>query len=531
MKKSVFALAAMTAAAGVAQAQSSVSVYGIIDAGYKSVESDAVAVSSNVARVTNTKITGISGVGSESTSRFGFRGTEDIGGGLKANFVFEVGMDPAGSTLTPMNNRQAFVGLEKAGIGRLDFGTQYTAHHSTMARFSPSTLPNVPGAIDYTQSVGSLGLGAALSGLGIISTVGTVAVLGNGTGGGVASAVALAKQNEINNALITAGLRNGTVGATSTTAPTDVANVLIGTTVLLTDATTGASATDAETSGVNKLISNVNSSITAASTAALNTRLARSNNTSYTVRNNNVVNLQSPTINGFQAGVAYVLPSQTTVTGQTAIGSNDEAKTTAMIVNASYSTGPFAAAAAYSAANAKTVVTTAAISASTAVQMVNGLTTLTAAATDVNPVAVVSTATERGATAATITTVEVKTVETMGAASYDFGPAKVSYIYTKRTAKDTVSDLSDKTAHNLGVKAPFGATTAFASYTVGKQTILGSTVNQNQYDLRGIQAGVSYALSKRTDAYAIYGTSTMDNKANVIDLKDTGYAVGVRHTF
>jgi len=119
----------------------------------------------------------------------------------------------------------------------------------------------------------------------------------------------------------------------------------------------------------------------------------------------------------------------------------------------------------------------------------------------------------------------------MGAASYDFGPAKVSYIYTKRGAKDTVSDLSDKTVHNLGVKAPFGAATAFASYTVGNQTILGGTANQNKFDLRGIQAGVNYALSKRTDAYAIYGTMTMDNKATAIDMKDSGYALGVRHTF
>jgi predicted porin len=91
--------------------------------------------------------------------------------------------------------------------------------------------------------------------------------------------------------------------------------------------------------------------------------------------------------------------------------------------------------------------------------------------------------------------------------------------------------LSDKTVHNFGVKAPFGATTAFANYTVGTQTILGGTANQNKFDLRGVQAGVSYALSKRTDAYAIYGTQTMDNKATTIDMKDTGYAVGVRHTF
>jgi len=525
MKKSVFALAAMTAAAGAAQAQSSVSVYGIIDAGYKSVESDTVAVSSSVARVVNNKNTGITGQGSESTSRFGFRGTEDIGGGLKANFVFEVGMDPAVSTLTPMNTRQAFVGVEKDGIGRLDFGTMYTPHHLTMSRFSPSTLPNVPGAIDYTQSVGSLGLSQTADKFGIIAAYTAIADIA--TTDAAAPTAANEKMNELNNALINAGLRNGTANATVTAAPTaNATNTGVIATVV--DYTLSVSA--AEAAGVNKLVANINSRILAKTVSDLNTRLARANNTSYTVRNNNVVNYQSPTINGFQAGIAYVLPTQTKTTGTTAVGSGDESSSSNMIVNANYTTGPFAVAAAYSAAVAKTVTSTAAVSVSTAVTVLNNLETVQGQATDIVPVSTV-TNTNRAVAAASIATVEVKTTELMGATSYDFGPAKVSYIYTKRGAKDTVSDLTEKTTHNVGVKAPFGATTAFASYTVGTQTILGGTANQNKFDLRGIQAGVSYALSKRTDAYAIYGTQTMDNKASIIDTKDTGYALGVRHTF
>lgn len=526
MKKSVFALAAMTAAAGAAQAQSSVSVYGIIDAGYKSVESEAVAVSSNVARVTNTKVTGITGQGSESTSRFGFRGTEDIGGGLKANFVFEVGMDPAVSTLTPMNTRQAFVGLEKAGVGRLDFGTMYTPHHLTMAAFSPSTLPNVPGAVDYTQSVGSNGLSQSLDKFGIIAAYTAIADIA--TTNLDAPTAADNKINELNNALITAGLRNGTANATVTTAPTAHPDVTTGVIAAKTDY--GVSVATAEAQGVNRLVANINSRILTKTVTDLNARLARGNNTSYTVRNNNVVNYQSPDINGFRAGIAYSLPTQTKAVGLTAAGSGDDTTSSIMMLNAGYTTGQFAVAAAYSSGVATTVTSTAAVTSTTAVTVLDNTETVTSQLTDIVPVSAVSNTT-RASTAARITTVEVKTTETMGAASYNFGPAKVSYIYTKRAAKDTVSDLSDKTVHNLGVKAPFGATTAFASYTVGNQTILGGTANQNKFDLRGVQAGVSYALSKRTDAYAIYGTSTMDNKATAIDMKDTGYAVGVRHTF
>ncbi len=517
MKKSVFALAAM-AATGAAQAQSSVSVYGIIDAGYKSVESDTLKYSSsaNTNSVITSKVSGITGQGSESTSRFGFRGVEDIGGGLKANFAFEVGMDPAGSTLTPMNTRQAFVGLEKSGVGRLDFGTMYTPHHLTMAAFSPSTLPNVPGAIDYTQSVGSSGLGGTLDKFGVVATGTTLAVA---TGASMTSGDQTAAVVVVNVALQKAGLNNAALDA----AGTGISTAATTGTVMVSFA--GSMAASA---GYDAAISAAQALLNAKATADLNIRLARGNNTSYTVRNNNTVNYQSPNINGFQAGIAYSLPTQTKVTNDSA---GVDTTSSIMMLNAGYSAGKFAAAAAYSAGVATTVTNTAAVTASIQTSQMNSLMSLNygsaAAAASTTAVATGN----RSASAARLATVEVKTVETMGAASYNFGPAKVSYIYTKRTAKDTVSDLSDKTTHNFGVKAPFGATTAFASFTTGSQTILGSTANEAKYDLRGVQAGVSYALSKRTDAYAIYGKSDMDRKANNNDIKDSGYAVGVRHTF
>ena len=80
MKKSLVALAAL-AVVGAASAQSSVTLYGVVDAG--------------VARVTGTKfaMTG-SALMNNGTSRFGFKGSEDLGGGMKALFNMEGGFSP-----------------------------------------------------------------------------------------------------------------------------------------------------------------------------------------------------------------------------------------------------------------------------------------------------------------------------------------------------------------------------------------------------------------------------------------------------
>jgi predicted porin len=80
MKKSLVALAAL-AVVGAASAQSSVTLYGVVDAG--------------VSRATGTKVQMMGSTGlNNGTSRFGFKGSEDLGGGLKANFNLEAGFDP-----------------------------------------------------------------------------------------------------------------------------------------------------------------------------------------------------------------------------------------------------------------------------------------------------------------------------------------------------------------------------------------------------------------------------------------------------
>ena len=62
-------------------------------------------------------------------SRWGLRGTEDLGGGLKALFVLESGFSSGDGTLQQggaLFGRQAFVGLAKNDVGSLTFGRQYS---------------------------------------------------------------------------------------------------------------------------------------------------------------------------------------------------------------------------------------------------------------------------------------------------------------------------------------------------------------------------------------------------------------------
>jgi len=160
MKKSLFAIAAAGAFAGAAQAQSSVTVYGILDAGWmqQTVKAAGVAGTAGATSSTAYGATTTTGGGfassAESTSRLGFRGNEDLGGGLSAFFTVEFTLNPnavnnvSGGT-TGFNNRQSFVGLGKKGLGAVSVGTQYTPIHESVADTDPGQQNNMPGNVIY----------------------------------------------------------------------------------------------------------------------------------------------------------------------------------------------------------------------------------------------------------------------------------------------------------------------------------------------------------------------------------------------
>ena len=115
MKKSLLALAALGAFAGAAHAQSSVTLYGIVDEG--------INYNSNAGghRLYNLSSGVLQG------SRWGLRGAEDLGGGLKAIFTIENGFDVNTGRLGQGGlefGRQAFVGLS-GPYGTLTLGRQY----------------------------------------------------------------------------------------------------------------------------------------------------------------------------------------------------------------------------------------------------------------------------------------------------------------------------------------------------------------------------------------------------------------------
>ncbi len=138
MKKSLIALAVL-AASGAAMAQSSVTLYGIADVHFGSIKTEtAAAVGTANTSLRQTALTS----GGVNTSRWGMKGSEDLGGGLKANFDFQQGFtldDGASSSLTTADGvaakgvksypfafqRQAWVGMS-GGFGAVRLGRTTT---------------------------------------------------------------------------------------------------------------------------------------------------------------------------------------------------------------------------------------------------------------------------------------------------------------------------------------------------------------------------------------------------------------------
>ncbi|QDX23481.1 porin [Pandoraea pnomenusa] len=124
MKKSLLALGVLGAFAGAAHAQSSVTLYGIIDAGLQYVSKTG----GNLAGTGNASKNFQFANGNLQGSRWGLKGAEDLGGGLKAIFVLESGFNLGNGTQgqnSRIFGRQAYVGLSSATAGTLTIGRQY----------------------------------------------------------------------------------------------------------------------------------------------------------------------------------------------------------------------------------------------------------------------------------------------------------------------------------------------------------------------------------------------------------------------
>lgn len=149
MKKLLLA-ALLTAGFATAQAQSSVSIYGILDVGYIGSSAEG-AVGNKAAKTTSSTF----GNSAEQTSRLGFRGTEDLGGGRSAFFTVETGLTPNQGQASTWDNRQSFVGIKQNGIGQVAIGTQYTPIHTAVAATDAGQQNNLIGDVIYATGASS----------------------------------------------------------------------------------------------------------------------------------------------------------------------------------------------------------------------------------------------------------------------------------------------------------------------------------------------------------------------------------------
>ena len=189
MKKLLIASAALAMVAGTAQAQS-VTLYGSIDTGYSSVESKTATTKTTNAGIANS---------SDVSSRWGIRGSEDLGGGMKANFVIETSIGSGtngalngnttdtGSTrtgaawthATNVGNRAMWAGFSTAGGLEVRGGLQNQFIRDIATAYNSNGTTNVVGdilagnssvfadrhnAISVTQTMGAVKVGAAMTG-------------------------------------------------------------------------------------------------------------------------------------------------------------------------------------------------------------------------------------------------------------------------------------------------------------------------------------------------------------------------------
>ncbi|HWP17600.1 MAG TPA: porin [Burkholderiaceae bacterium] len=120
MKRSLIALSVLGAIAGAVQAQSNVTLYGRVDLGLaRNIGADHWVMQEG------------------SGSRLGFRGTEDLGGGLKALFNIEHRFSPdTGAANSTFWAGRSVVGLE-GGFGNVVFGREYTPARNVANRADP----------------------------------------------------------------------------------------------------------------------------------------------------------------------------------------------------------------------------------------------------------------------------------------------------------------------------------------------------------------------------------------------------------
>jgi predicted porin len=168
MKKSLIALAVLGAFAGAASAQSSVTIFGVVDLSVANIKNDGTDARKSM------------GNNALSSNRLGFRGVEDLGGGLRAGFHLEGGMNNdtgtgnAGNQAGQSWQRKSTVSL-MGGFGEIRLGRDYTPTFMNTTAFDPFGTNGVGNSLNVSRAAsptaGQLGAGT------LVNAAGTQTVL------------------------------------------------------------------------------------------------------------------------------------------------------------------------------------------------------------------------------------------------------------------------------------------------------------------------------------------------------------------
>ncbi|MDB5743237.1 MAG: porin [Polaromonas sp.] len=169
MKKTLIAFAALSAIAGVAQAQSTVTLYGLVDANVQSYKTNIVGTAANglvpAGTIQNFRQTRIES-GGLNGSRWGMRIKEDLGGGLSAvanlesGLALDTGASAQGGLLF---GRRANVGVSSASFGTITIGRNSSSYDDVSADnammgqsiFDPSQTNNGPTNLALVTGTGA----------------------------------------------------------------------------------------------------------------------------------------------------------------------------------------------------------------------------------------------------------------------------------------------------------------------------------------------------------------------------------------
>jgi predicted porin len=141
------ALAVLGAFAGAASAQSSVTIYGVVDAGIDRIDNGDAA---------GAKVSLDSG--NNAANRIGFKGVEDLGNGLKAEFLLENGFEDNGAAKSVDGDvgafsRLAYLGLT-GGFGKVRLGRQNSPIKEAVSKFDTFGSSGMVNGVDFLNGGG-----------------------------------------------------------------------------------------------------------------------------------------------------------------------------------------------------------------------------------------------------------------------------------------------------------------------------------------------------------------------------------------